>query len=172
MQRPLLVAAMSLCLVTSSACGDEPTYDLKIRLAETVDGGGHIDKSLSENTASLKNFACEVSIRLGQCVDSRPMQMVILKGDQNTYATEMKAAAEIWPTNPKLRGLSEMVGQNSDVQAQALMDLDRLLSQRNYRQIYNDQGRYLASAINDPPRQEQLKKVLIDMNPILVRQHQ
>jgi hypothetical protein len=90
----------------------------------------------------------------------------ILKGDQETYATEMKAAAEIWPTNPKLRGLSEMVGQNSDVQAQALMDLDRLLSQRNYRQIYNDQARFLASALNDPARQEQLKKVLTDMNRV------
>lgn len=90
----------------------------------------------------------------------------ILRGDQVTYATEMKGAAEIWPTNPKLRGLSEMVGQNSDVQAQALLDLDRLLSQRNYRQIYNDQGRFLASSINDPARQDQLKKVLTDMNRV------
>jgi tetratricopeptide (TPR) repeat protein len=90
----------------------------------------------------------------------------ILKGDQVTYATELKAAAEIWPTNPKLRDLSEMVGQNSDVQAQALLDLDRLLSQRNYRQIFNDQGRFLAASINDPARQEQLAKVLKDMNRV------
>ena len=90
----------------------------------------------------------------------------ILKGDQNTYASELKGAAEIWPTNPKLRELSNMVGQNSDIQAQALLDLDRLLSQRNFRQIFNDQGRFLAAAINDPARQEQIKKVLIDMNRV------
>lgn len=90
----------------------------------------------------------------------------ILKGDQTTYASELKGAAEIWPTNPKLRELSNMVGQNSDIQAQALLDLDRLLSQRNFRQIFNDQGRFLAAAINDPTRQEQIKKVLIDMNRV------
>ncbi len=44
------------------------------------------------------------------------------------------------------------------------LDLDRLISQRNYRQIYNDQGRYLAASIDDPGRQQQLKKVLTDMN--------
>jgi hypothetical protein len=90
----------------------------------------------------------------------------ILKGDQNTYASEMKGAAEIWPTNPKLRGLSEMVGQNSDVQAQALLDLDRLLSQRAFRQIFNEQGRFLAASINDAARQEQIKKVITDVTEV------
>ncbi len=90
----------------------------------------------------------------------------VLKGDQATYASEMKGAAEMWPTNPKLRELSNMVGQSSDIQAQSMLDLDRLLSQRNFRQIYNDQGRFLAAAINDPTRQEQLKKVLTDMNRV------
>lgn len=90
----------------------------------------------------------------------------ILKGDQNIYATEMKGAAEIWPTNPKLRSLSEMVGQNSDVQAQALLDLDRLLSQRAFRQIFNEQGRFLAASINDPARQDQIKKVISDVTEV------
>ncbi|MEN3943609.1 hypothetical protein WJU23_20085 [Prosthecobacter sp. SYSU 5D2] len=89
-----------------------------------------------------------------------------VKGDQAGVAAELKGAAEIWPTNPKLREVSNMIGQNSDVQAQALLDLDRLLSQRNFRQVFNDQGRFLASALNDPVRQEQLKQVLTDMNRV------
>lgn len=89
-----------------------------------------------------------------------------VKGDQDGVAEELKGAAEIWPTNPKLRELSDMIGLNSDVQAQSLTDFDRLLSQRNYRQIFNDQGRFLAAAINDPARQEQLKEVLTTMNRI------
>ena len=88
------------------------------------------------------------------------------KGDQVAYAGSMKSATEIWPTNPKLRSLSEMVGQNSDVQAQALLDLDRLLSQRAFRQIFEQQGRYLAAAINDPARQEQIKKVISDVTEV------
>ena len=90
----------------------------------------------------------------------------ILKGDQATYASEMKAAAELWPTNPKLRNLSEMVGQNSDTQAQSLLDLDRLLSQKAYRQIFNEQGRFLAAAINDTARQEQIRKVITDVTEV------
>ena len=88
------------------------------------------------------------------------------KGDQVAYAGSMKSATEIWPTNPKLRSLSEMVGQSSDVQAQALLDLDRLLSQRAFRQIFEQQGRYLAAAINDPARQEQIKKVISDVTEV------
>jgi hypothetical protein len=88
------------------------------------------------------------------------------KGDQVAYAGSMRSATEIWPTNPKLRSLSEMVGQNSDVQAQALLDLDRLLSQRSFRQIFEQQGRYLAASINDPARQEQIKKVITDVTEV------
>lgn len=88
------------------------------------------------------------------------------KGDQVAYAGSMKSATEIWPTNPKLRTLSEMVGQNSDVQAQSLLDLDRLLSQRAFRQIFDQQGRYFAAAINDPARQEQIKKVVSDVTEV------
>lgn len=89
-----------------------------------------------------------------------------VKGDQTTVALELKGAAEIWPTNPKLREVSNLIGQNSDIQAQALQDLDRLLSQRNYRQVFNDQARFLAAALNDPVRQDQLQKVLKDMNQV------
>ncbi len=89
-----------------------------------------------------------------------------VRSDQAGVEENLRGAAEIWPTNPKLRELSTMIGENSDIQAQALLDLDRLLSQRNYRQIFNDQGRFLASAINDPARQEQLKEVLTTMNRI------
>ena len=88
------------------------------------------------------------------------------KGDQVAYASSMKSATEIWPTNPKLRTLSEMVGQNSDVQAQSLLDLDRLLSQRAFRQIFDQQGRYFAASINDPARQEQIKKVVADVTEV------
>jgi hypothetical protein len=88
------------------------------------------------------------------------------KGDQVAYASSMKSATEIWPTNPKLRTLSEMVGQNSDVQAQSLLDLDRLLSQRAFRQIFDQQGRYFAASINDPARQEQIEKVVADVTEV------
>lgn len=88
------------------------------------------------------------------------------KGDQVAYAAAMKEATTIWPTNPKLRTLSEFVGQSSDVQAQSLLDLDRLLSQRAFRQIFEQQGRFFAAAINYPARQEQIAKVVSDVTEV------
>jgi tetratricopeptide (TPR) repeat protein len=93
-------------------------------------------------------------------------KVAAMKGDQKAGADALRQAAEIYPTNPKLKEFTTMIGSNADVKTQAVLDLDRLLSQRNYRQIYNDQARYLAAVIDDPAHQEQLKKVLTDMNKV------
>lgn len=93
-------------------------------------------------------------------------KVAAMKGDQKGGADALRQAAEIYPTNPKLKEFTTMIGSNADVKTQAVLDLDRLLSQRNYRQIYNDQARYLASVIDDPAHQEQLRKVLTDMNKV------
>jgi len=93
-------------------------------------------------------------------------KVAAMKGDQKAGADALRQAAEIYPTNPRLKEFTTMIGSNADVKTQAVLDLDRLLSQRNYRQIYNDQARYLAAVIDDPAHQEQLKKVLTDMNKV------
>lgn len=95
-------------------------------------------------------------------------KVAAMQGDQKGSTEALTQAATIWPTNPKLREFTNMIGANADVKTQAVLDLDRLLSQRNYRQIYNDQGRYLAAVMDDPVRQESLKKVLVDMNKVNV----
>jgi hypothetical protein len=43
------------------------------------------------------------------------------------------------------------------------MEFDRLLSQRNYRQIFENQATFIASVADDLARKEQLEKVLKDM---------
>jgi len=52
------------------------------------------------------------------------------------------------------------------VQQKALVDLDQLLSQHNYRQIYDDKVRFIAATALYPSRQGQLTKVLTDMQNI------
>jgi hypothetical protein len=75
----------------------------------------------------------------------------------------MKAATEIWPTNPDLASFSGDLVKGSDMRAQALMEFDRLLSQRNYRQIFENQAQFIASVADDLARKQQLEKVLKDM---------
>ncbi|OYW76825.1 MAG: hypothetical protein B7Z37_07125 [Verrucomicrobia bacterium 12-59-8] len=83
--------------------------------------------------------------------------------DAVTVEAEMKAAAEIWPTNPRVTQLSENMMQSTDKKSQALMEFDRLLSQRNYRQIFENKAPFIAAVDGDLARKQQLEKVLNDM---------
>jgi len=89
-----------------------------------------------------------------------------VSGDRATLETELTAATEIWPRNPELTKISQLIFSQSDVQAKALVDLDQLMSQRNYRAIYDDKMRFMAAVAMYPDRQEQLGKVLEQMATI------
>jgi len=84
-------------------------------------------------------------------------------GDRATLETELKAATEIWPRNPDLAKISGSIFNQADVQQQALSDLQRLIAQKNYRQIFDDKVRYIAATALFPDQQEQLRKILDDM---------
>ncbi|MCX7886017.1 MAG: hypothetical protein N3B01_02005, partial [Verrucomicrobiae bacterium] len=86
----------------------------------------------------------------------------------NTAAVEeaLRQAAAVWPRNPALLELSSAVFGQSDLQQKAIAEFDQLLSQGNYRQIFNDKLRFIAALANQPDRQEKLRKVLDDMQLI------
>jgi hypothetical protein len=87
-------------------------------------------------------------------------------GDKATLEAELKAATEIWPRNPSLNEVSKMIFSQADVQSRAMVDFDQLVSQKNYRQIYEDRMRFIAATAMYPEKQEQLRKVLEDMQVI------
>ncbi|MBV9126684.1 MAG: hypothetical protein JO117_01220 [Verrucomicrobia bacterium] len=89
-----------------------------------------------------------------------------VSGDRATVEAELKAATEIWPRNPALSEVSALIFSQADVQGRAIVDFDQLLSQNNYRQIWDDQVRFIAAVAIYPQRQEQLKKVLADMGAV------
>ena len=89
-----------------------------------------------------------------------------VSGDKETLEAELKAATEIWPRNPALSEVSKMIFSQADVQSRALVDFDQLLSQKNYRQILDDKMRFIAATAMYPQKQEQLRKVLEDMQAI------
>lgn len=87
-------------------------------------------------------------------------------GDRVTLETELKAAMEIWPRNPDLAQISTVIFNQADVQQQALTDLDRLITQKNYRQIFEDRVRFIAAAALYPEKQSQLRTILEDMQNV------
>ncbi|MDD5261049.1 MAG: hypothetical protein PHD76_04290 [Methylacidiphilales bacterium] len=86
-----------------------------------------------------------------------------VSGDRATLEAELKAATEIWPRNPELAKISSSIFSQADVQQQALVDLDRLISQKNYRQIFDDKVRYIAATALYPEKQQQLGKIMENM---------
>ncbi|MBX7158635.1 MAG: hypothetical protein K1X66_09655 [Verrucomicrobiae bacterium] len=89
-----------------------------------------------------------------------------VSGDRATLETELKNAMEIWPRNPELAKVSGAIFEQTDIQQQALVDLERLMSQKNYRQIYEDRVRFIAAAALYPEKQEKLATVLENMQLI------
>jgi hypothetical protein len=89
-----------------------------------------------------------------------------VSGDKQSLETELKAATEIWPRNPSLSEVSKLIFSQADVQSRAMVDFDQLISQKNYRQIYEDRMRFIAATAMYPEKQEQLRKVLEDMQVI------
>jgi len=89
-----------------------------------------------------------------------------VSGDRVTLENELREATVLWPRNPALAEVSGMIFSHADVQGKALADLDQLASQHNYRQIYDDKGRFIAATAFDPERQKLLENVLKNMQQI------
>jgi len=83
-----------------------------------------------------------------------------VSGDNATLEAELRSATEVWPRNPALQEVSSLIFRQGDMQQRALVDLDQLLGQKNYRQIFDDRARYIAAAALYPDRQEALNKAL------------
>ncbi len=89
-----------------------------------------------------------------------------VSGDRATLEEELRTATELWPRNPALGEVAELIFSQADVQQKALVDFDQLLSQKNFRQIFDDRMRFIAATALFPDRQEALQKVLESMQSI------
>lgn len=86
--------------------------------------------------------------------------------DQATFEREFRAAAEAWPTNPALAEAGAKVFEQSDAQQQTVNDLNRLIAQKNYRQIFEDKERFIVYTALDPAKRDELRRILETMQEI------
>lgn len=89
-----------------------------------------------------------------------------LSGDAGTLERELRAATEIWPNNPDLADVSGQIFEQTDVQQQALLELDRLMEQGDHRAIFQRSAKFIAAAALHPERQEKLGVILEQMTEI------
>lgn len=130
------------------------------------------EKLVKELDATAKDFdnskpmAAVETARTVSAMHIAKAKNAAVSGDKAVLESELKAATEIWPRNPALAEVGGMIFSQADVQQRALVDFDQLLSQRNYRQIFDDKMRFIAATAMFPEKQEQLRKVLDDMTVI------
>ena len=89
-----------------------------------------------------------------------------LSGDKATLESELTQATELWPRNPALAEISRMIFARGDVLQNALLDFDQLLSQKNYRGIFDDKARFIGATATDPERQKKLNEVIDSIQTI------
>lgn len=96
----------------------------------------------------------------------RTAKNAAMKGENEVYEENIKAAAEIWPTNPALKEQFDLIADQGDVMQQAKLEFDRLISTQSYRQIFNDKGRFIFATVDDVERQEKLNQILGNIQEI------
>jgi hypothetical protein len=90
----------------------------------------------------------------------------LLLGKESTKAAaKIQIAAEIWPTNPKLKEFRTLVNNSSSL-VMARNDFDRLLGEGNFREIANRQYEIAPTIQGDPKRQEAFKEIIKNLTKI------
>jgi hypothetical protein len=115
--------------------------------------------------ASKPRALIETSRRVSQLHLAQARNAAV-SGDKLTLEKELKAAGELWPLNPQLAEVSNKIFDQGDVQQRAVVDFDQLVSQKNFRQIFDNSARYIAALALYPEKSQQLKDVMEKMQTI------
>jgi len=130
------------------------------------------DELVTEMRAQASDFdhskptAAINAAKLSSNMRIRSAKNAALKGDEEGYEENITAAAQIWPSNPALTEQFNLIADSADVQQQAKLEFDRLLSTQSYRQIFTNQPRFMAAMAEDPERLEALKQIAINIQEI------
>ncbi|MGL5019156.1 MAG: hypothetical protein ACRDBP_13560 [Luteolibacter sp.] len=89
----------------------------------------------------------------------------LLAKENEKSAEKIKAAAEIWPTNPKLKEFRTLVSASSGL-VTARNDFDRLLSEGNFREIARRQYEIAPVIQGDATREDAFKQIMTNLKKI------
>ncbi len=114
----------------------------------------------SKPTARIEGAKIEASGKLALA------KKAALNNDQPALEKNLTEAAMIWPGNPEYKEVFSQLNKQGDLMQKTLLEFDQLVSQRNYRQIWNDKIRFIAAVAINPERKVTLEKIMGDMESI------
>ena len=89
----------------------------------------------------------------------------LLARESDKAAEKIRAATEIWPTNPKLQEVRELV-KGSQGLVSIRNDFDRLLGEGNFREIARRQYEIAPAIQGDPTREDAFKQIMTNLMKI------
>lgn len=89
----------------------------------------------------------------------------LLAKENDKAAEKIKAAADIWPTNPKLTEFRNLVNNTSGL-VTVRNDFDRLLSENNFREIARRQYEIAPAILGDAKREDAFKQIVTNLTKI------
>lgn len=89
----------------------------------------------------------------------------LLAREADKAAEKIKAAAELWPTNPKLTEFRNLVNNTSGL-VPVRNDFDRLLSEGNFREIARRQYEIAPAIQGDATREAAFKQIMTNLTKI------
>jgi len=112
------------------------------------------DFDTTKPLAIINAVKLESQLRLGKA------KLAAQSGDLKMAMEEFQTAAETWPGNPDLKDKALTFFNSQDMQTQSLTEFDRLVTENNYRGIFDKQLMFAPAMKDDTKRQEQLKAAL------------
>jgi len=134
-------------------------YELAETLVTSMKGQA-ADFDPSKPTAAIETAKLSSNMRI------RTAKNAALQGDNELYEKNILEAAQIWPTNPMLKEQFNLIADSADIQQQAKLEFDRLLTTQSYRQIFTDKARFMAAAADDPDRLKALEQIIGNIQEI------
>jgi len=112
------------------------------------------DNPLSKESSDIGNVETISSMHLAKAKEAAS------RGDRETMNKELEEAAKVWPQNPALASASAKILDQLDQQSQSKTELEKLIQQKNFKYIFQEKGRFLACAADDPKLLSKLNEVL------------
>ena len=89
----------------------------------------------------------------------------LLSKESDKAAEKIRVAAEIWPTNPKLSEFRNLVNSAGGLVV-VRNDFDRLLSEKNFREVARRQYEIAPAIQGDPAREDAFKQIMTNLTKI------
>jgi hypothetical protein len=93
----------------------------------------------------------------------------MINGDQAGFEEELKKATQTWPTNPKLEEIDkrlDLLLDKSNVAKTLVDDFDRLLSEDNFREIFNRRFEFVPVVKDDITRKDAIEQIVRNITRI------